>query len=239
MFPSSNRFKASIAAIFLAATAHAQAEVSVSITGDTEILAINGVAHEGPVQNLTLGNGANQLLARIRAEVKALGNKTELARSNAFVLEFEASNRQVELRTPRFRRRSDLDRFDDQPSWRLVDSAGGEIALRATALLKEGFQLNRDFEAELADFNRSRSAGSRTGMGAPESASAAAASIATRAAAQGGAVKPSPPMAPKSPETGFGKAENAEQNRALEMLKYWYQEAHPETRRKFQRWIAR
>ncbi len=207
-----------ISILSVALIGQAHAAINLSLTVGIELLAINGHAPSESVVSanklrLKLENGVNQLLLRYGTEIKMAGNEREYARSEIFVVRFEASDSQIVLQAPSLRSQRDLKRFNRAPEWRLTTRAGEVVPVQIASLKKEGFQLNRDYLAELAEFNRGASAAAY----APQ-ARAAEASDAARQAIN---------------------ADRSESQRALEMLTYWYQKADQQTQRQFQRWLDR
>ena len=112
--------------------------------------------------------------------------------------------------------------FNQLGNWRLLDRQGNPLALKVAGLKKEGFQLARNYEYELAEFNVS---GAEAAL--PYNLSAADMTV--------------PTTAPVIRQTGVKKAPNAnktnEVNMAAKMLRYWYNQADSETRKRFKKWI--
>ncbi|MEH6825792.1 MAG: DUF2057 domain-containing protein [Motiliproteus sp.] len=196
------------------------AAINLRLAEGIELLAINGHAPSEAVKSankprLTLDNGVNQLLLRYGTEIQVAGNEREYARSEIFVVRFEASDSRIVLQAPSLRSQRDLKRFNRAPEWRLTTRAGAVVPVQIAPLKKEGFQLNRDYLAELAEFNRGASVAAYT----PQAQARAAEAL---------------DAAPQAIN-----ADRSESERALEMLTYWYQKADPDTRRKFQGWLDR
>ena len=107
----------------------------------------------------------------------------------------------------------DVEKFEKRLNWRLIDSNGKAIPFKANLLVKGGFQLSRDYEDELEEFNMS---------------SADAALPKTKIIS---------PVIKKSAVRNTQKPQqhqvNVNKNMAMEMLIYWYNQADEKTRRSF------
>ncbi len=209
-------FKVLISLFFLSMPVHAAAAVSLQIADDIELLAINGEvpakrATDANSGSLALNNGVNQLLVQYGTEIAMAGGEPEYARTDTFVLLFDASDSRVVLQVPPFKRQRDLERFNRAPTWQLKNAAGEVLSLQIARLQKEGFQLNRDYPAELAEFNRGLSAA---------------------------VLQPLAAAADHSPPRPDDDSANSEAQIALTMLKYWYQKADRNTRTQFLHWIG-
>lgn len=211
-----------ISILSVALIGQVNAAINLSVAEGIELLAINGEAPAesgGSANNtrLTLENGVNQLLLQYGTEIQVGGNEREYARSEIFVLRFEASDSDIVLQAPSLKRQRDLEQFNRTPAWQLTTDSAEVVPVQIAPLKKEGFQLNRDYLAELAEFNQGDSAAAFAALTRPQARAAQALDAAPLAI----------------------NADRNESERALEMLTYWYQKADPQTRRQFKRWLDR
>ena len=191
-----------------------QADTLLSWSEDIQLLALNGksvVAQESaPDHQLSLHDGKNQLLVRYETIIVRSGDEEELEQSHPFVLSFEASGTPLVLSATEVKTSSAMQRFNQQGDWTLTRSNGRAHPYTHAALIKEGFQLARDYEAELLAFNNS---------GHP-AALPLASTLAVYADSPTDAATPGTASLPG------------------QMLIYWYQQASPETREAFRRWLV-
>ena len=174
---------------------------------------------------VSLPDGMNQVVVQF---IGILGsrydNDADVGYSDVFVVKFEARNQALKMVIPDIKRSLDLEKFNRKADIRIVDSAGRTVDSDIAKLEKEGFQLFRDFEKELEDFNETGSpaavniSGPDSGKTSPAKGSSGTVSEETK------------PVEPR-PRQSAG-------NMAEKMLKYWYQQADEATRERFKRWIS-
>jgi len=217
-------------AFLLTMSGQAQAAVKLSIAEGIEVLAINGELSTenatfnagGSREALLLDNGANQLLVQYGTEIQIAGDDPEYSVTDVFVLLFELTDSAATLKAPKIKRQRDLDKFNRAPRWQIAQQSAGAVPLQVAKLKKEGFQLNRDYQAELKEFNRGLSPAALPPL-------AAAVDIKQQAVAA---------VTSKSKQArSLNQVSNGEAEMALDMLKYWYQKADQKTRARFQQWI--
>jgi len=142
---------------FLSSTV--SAESSLQLGEGVNLIAVNGkeVNSEGLFnrQNqFTLADGDVQLLVSYTAEVKK-GNETELETSHPNILTFNAQQQKLTLSAPRIRSASNLEDFNKQKNWLLVQADKQPVDFKAAQLPVSGFMLSVDYENELRKFNQS------------------------------------------------------------------------------------
>lgn len=137
------------------------ADVYVELDDGIEVLAHNGKeissAREYDRNSLRVNNGINQLLVEYNAEVKSSSNESEILNTGTYVISFEATDEHLLLTMPRLSSSKDFAGFKKAPKWLLSDNSGKKKNIKVDELIKEGFQLNRSYERELAYFNMTRS----------------------------------------------------------------------------------
>lgn len=202
-------------------SASAFASVIVTVPKTVKILAVNG--NEVSVkQRVNPPNGLCQIVFRVDTELA--GSNVidgEKVRSDVFILKFEATDERVDIKIPEIKRKYDLDKFNKDPDIQLVSSKGGAVPYDFDRLKKDGFQLMRDYEAELASYNQTDApAAVRLG----ETATVPTVTKNNQINSSWDVERQSQPA--------------SDQSVTDNMLKYWYQQADDETRQKFLEWIS-
>jgi len=192
----------------------ASADVLVKLADDVTLLAENGKTNSSSGTFLrkekhVLSNGINQLLVRYSAEVKGARNDRSLEQTDAFVILFSASDEQLVLAAPSIKSHSDLEKFNRSGGWKLINEQGFQLDIKEASLKYQGFQLNRDYEEELAKFNLSNSSAAYS-------------------------TAPGNPLKSES-EIGGAPLNGME----IQMLKYWYRQADIKTRNQFENWVLK
>lgn len=209
---------------------------STSVLADAVLSVGNGVsviAHNGKElsdsdfltgsKRLQLNNGTNQVLVRYSGELS--GSDGDIEHSHAFVLLFNADdNQSLSLSAPRIRKQRELDSFNQKGNWNLQDSTQATVAYQHAALIKEGFQLSRDYAQELAVFNQTQSAAALQKYSYQASIPVPAPVIRTGTAVNTINTTDTPTSAASEPMS-------------LQMLKYWYNQADSNSRANFKAWI--
>lgn len=201
------------------------ADVKVQFEEGISVLALNGkeVTHDSlfsGTDSVKLNDGLNQLLVQYTAELRKSADDFELENTDSFVLLFDAKNTALILKAPLIRNEDDVDAFNRSGDWRLLNASGVAQAIKISPLKKDGFQLSRDYERELKDFNLT---------------DAVAALPYERVV---GLADASPLPAAKSQSGNKDKANSSELNMPEKMLRYWYNQADSETRKRFKKWIS-
>jgi len=203
------------------------AEVSIQFEEGISVLALNGKEVTSKrffsgTDVVKLNDGVNQLLVQYTAEVKTSADDYELESTDPFVLLLDAADKQLVLKAPTVKTEKDVASFNQQGNWRLLDRQGNPLALKAARLKKEGFQLARNYEYELTEFN----------MSGAEAALPHRQAITEMTA---------PAPVPVINQNGVNKTPSTnkanEVNMAAKMLRYWYNQADAETRKRFKKWI--
>ncbi len=166
---------------------------------------------------MSLPNGKNQILVQYSTEVKQAGG-FEIESTDAHVLVFTAVDQDVQLSAPAINKLSELRQFNRGDTWILKDSAGHSIAYLSQALVKDGFQLNRNYEQELSKLNQS----------------GGAIAIGNRLQLTGFSSELGEANKPVSNEYNN---KSSSLNLPETLLKYWYLHADLETRERFKTWV--
>ncbi|WP_428036096.1 YccT family protein [Amphritea sp.] len=216
--------------VFILASTTVMAEVELSAGSGISIIAVNGVEVEsdsliGNNISATLPNGINQILVNYSAEIESSGD-LEIETTNPHIIVFKAEDSRLVLSAPEITRISDFNEFDKSQQWKLADGSGSSISYQSKPLIKEGFQLSRDYASELQRFNQSGDALSINSF-APIN-------------------RPPVTLPINSVVSGVnisslsnGSADNADSvNLPEKLLQYWYLKADAETRERFKVWIS-
>ena len=190
------------------------ADIKFSVSPGVSLIVINGIEVESSSffhnnNTLTLPNGINQILVQYSVEIKKSGS-LEVETTDPHVLVFNEKDKDISLLVPDIKRFSEFRKFNESKSWTLKDSTGRSIEYLSKPLIKEGFQINRDYERELQKLNES---GDEV-------------SIATGTSSVG--------------FTHYLNESNKKSNLnnlPETLLQYWYLKADIETRKRFKSWV--
>ena len=154
------------------------------------------------------------------------------------------------MRIPPIKSAYELKQFNDQPDFRILNSAGNAIQIHWDRLVKEGWQIGRDYEKELAVFNATDSPAAVKPMetdayrDSPQGAGTVQTVEPPHTANQkDDTISPGAPARP--PVTALPQTRQVTptpsdaSNLAEQMLKYWYLQADEKTRERFKAWIGR
>ncbi len=194
-------------------SASVMADVKLTVDSGIELIAVNGTEFNGSFfgtgkNTVELLNGDNQVLVRYSVEMKSSGD-TEIESSNPHVLLFEAHDDLVLLSAPEIKKMDDLRDFDNGKYWILTGSSGESIDYQAQPRIREGFELSRDYEQELKEFNR-----------------------------KGGAVSMKSDSSISDDNISAVTSVLSENNNLPEvMLRYWYFQADHKTKVRFKSWV--
>lgn len=191
----------------------AVAETELNLGACVSVQAINGSEQSASSgQSLKLDDGTQQLVVKCTAEI---GREATLETSNAFVLVFTEESTELTLSAPEIRSRRDMNTFNRQGNWSLVDGKGRPVDFTSDVLEKEGFQLVRDYQRELEAYNRS---------GAVAAVTARAETVGTE-------------LTNNQEGLLLDSQADPDQEMVSRMLRYWYLKADEKTRKEWDSWI--
>ncbi|MGM0569824.1 DUF2057 family protein [Marinobacter sp.] len=198
--------------------AHVQAEVNLRLGEGVSLHAVNGKSHSNKgflsgSSGVSLDNGVHQIVVDYQVEIGRTRDDSVIERSDSFVILFETEDRDLVLSAPSVGTQRELDEFNDNPLWKLMDKGGNRHDFQLDVLEKEGFQLVRDYERELSRFNKTDSP----------------AALHIRHAG-------SDPAARNNESISSGDTAN-DQHMVRQMLRYWYLKADENTKSEMKRWI--
>ncbi|WP_299811242.1 DUF2057 domain-containing protein [uncultured Shewanella sp.] len=209
-------------ALLLFATS-AFADVTLSMPSNSELVLVNGVDASGK-DTLSLKNGVNQVAFRYLARYQQQGSQTQF-QSDIIVIKFDENDAQLALSMPRVRSNSAADKFNQSPQVTLEDQNNAAVAFELGMLIKQGLQLGRDYEAEMAAYNLTDQKASLNIQSATTNVTAAPVAVATASTSANTATNTT------------AKPEANNQVNVGQMLDFWYQQADEETRKAFKKRI--
>lgn len=200
---------------FILLSSSVMAEVKLSVAPGVSLISVNGSEIErGSLfeskSTIILPNGKNQILVQYSSEIKSSGS-LEIESTDPHVLVFSVDDKDVLLLAPDIKRLSGFRKFNAGKFWLLKDSSGRLIDYLSKPLLKEGFQINKDYERELKELNNS-----------------------------GGDFSINKSISlPELPFRINKSNKNSNSINLPEvLLKYWYKNADIETRKRFKSWVS-
>ncbi len=202
------------------------ANVELLADPNLDILVINGQKPEiansffSSEQKAILPNGENQIVFRY-TYADTRGRDYESTDSDVIIAKFNAADTKLTFNFPKFRNIREAERNMDSLNWSLIDSSSNHaIKVTEDKLLKEGFQLGRDFVRETESYNIA---------GGP------AAVVTKRAQLMAASVNE--PSTNTVVQTKEPDNISDGSNTAEEMLYFWYQKADPETKARFKAYV--
>ncbi|PSW03709.1 YccT family protein [Photobacterium lipolyticum] len=183
------------------------ADMNIDLPDSAELILVNGVKAEGN-DTLTLKNGQNQIAFRYDDGFRENGEYS-LFRSDVVIMTFTGIDTHYSLTLPKLRSSLEGREFNRKPALTLTDKSGTPVTFEQGKLMKNGMQLGRDFEAEIAAYNQT-------------SQPAAVAAISLQATSQ---------LATNINTNTANQAQG--ENVAENMLNYWYEQADEATRIRF------
>ncbi|WP_076415493.1 DUF2057 domain-containing protein [Shewanella sp. UCD-KL12] len=224
-------FKIPVIAILATLTTPAIAQVSLTLPKTVEVLVVNGVVTEDQ-HELTLEDGNNQIVFKYNTSFRLQGQQKRFT-SEAVILTFNSQDAALKLSLPRLRSESDADNFNKRPEMTLTDEADAEVQYKSDLLLKEGIQLGRDYDIEIAAYNTSSAPAVLPNL-VEESSHTPSVLPATALTASEKSVP--------TKDTSIAAQKNSvekEQINVGQMLDFWYSQADEETRKAFKQRIEK
>ncbi len=140
----------------LLSPAISHADIQLILPTNVRVVAYNG-QNSSDLSRLTLPDGNNQIALRFEGEL-GRGKDAEYVYSEVIVATFDAKDTDLSLNIPEIRSSHTLNRFNRDPQIKLTDATGKRVTCKMAVIKKEGFQIQRDYAAELVEFNRGDSA---------------------------------------------------------------------------------
>lgn len=203
-----------LAVIVLGTTTAAVADVTITIPETIDILVVN---EETPKltgslfsdKKLVLPDGQNQILFKYEPYFDQ-GKDRIILESDPIVGTFTASNQELTFKLPKYRHDVEASKKLPNLEWSLLDEKGQAIDIKQDKIIKHGMQIGRNYQIEVAEYNR------KGGVAAVTSAAAVPVTL---------------------PAKVDGKPMKAGDTTAEEMLHFWYNKADAETQARFKAFI--
>lgn len=167
-------------------------------------------------KSVTLPDGVNQIVFRFTPYFEQ-GNDRVKVPSEPIVAKFNAHDAELEFQLPKYRDARQAEANIDTMEWALVDEGGTPVQVIEDKLIKHGFQMSRDLQREIQDYNRQ---GKGVAVIATATAAATSATLSANTTMKSGA------------ESGASDDSTAE-----EMLHFWYDKADAETQARFKDYV--
>lgn len=190
------------------------ANVTLNLPNSAELILVNGNNAEGNSQQI-LKNGTNQIAFRYNTNYRENGD-SHLFNSEVIIVTFAGTNTTYNLQLPKILNNLQAQNFNDSPMVQLTTTNGAKIPFKQDVLIKNGFQINRDYQQEIAQYNLSH---------------------AKAALPSAIAINEITPLSQQVSETK--KDGQIDQAYVAKMLNYWYEKANQDTRTQFKNNIAK
>lgn len=198
----------------------ANADVTLHLNNNVELLAYNGQTHSSPVfgseDPVVLEDGTQQLAFRYVKSFEE-GKDVSFVSTDVIIVKFDAADTDVFFQFPEHKNRREVRKFNEKPEFSIVNGDNAAIAFEQNKLLKSGFQLSRDYLSEIQRFNQTD---------APASLRLTDVSVAEKPAER--AATPG--------RTKVVVSDDA-LNEAEYQLHYWYEKADEETKARFKAFV--
>ena len=199
----------------------------LTVADNIELNVVNGKTYQasvklfGTAEKIELNDGDQQLIFRIFDNIRS-GNNQNLFRSEYYLITFsDQGDENLKLAASPILNMTAARQFDKKPVFTLLNSDGNAVPFKLAQMRREGMKVNRNMLNELREFNA-------TGHEAAIEARAPFAALAMMNSDS--ALLPDR----NNVQTKIGDVLLSEQ-----MLHYWFQQADPETRKRFMNWAGR
>lgn len=146
-------------AIALGISSYASAQVTISIPDTIDVVVANNTKPElkggffDASKTLILPDGENQILFIYKPYFDQ-GKDRVILDSDPLIATFSAQDQQLEFEMPTYRNAHRASQQIHSVEWSLKDSSGNLIPVKQDKLVKEGMQIGRNLQVELAEYNR-------------------------------------------------------------------------------------
>ncbi|MEL7291187.1 MAG: DUF2057 family protein [Pseudomonadota bacterium] len=199
----------------LSVCGYASAEVTIAVPDTIDVLVVNGAKPNlsggffDANKTLTLPDGENQIVFSYQPYFDQ-GKDRIILQSHPQIATFTASKSQLEFNMPTYRNADQASKQIGSLEWSLIDEQGIKIDTKQDQLMKDGLQIGRNIQLELAEYNRN---GGNAAALAPIVASSSVSAV--------------------SKNTQEAVADTT----AEEMLHFWYNKADAKTQARFKAYI--
>jgi uncharacterized protein YccT (UPF0319 family) len=135
------------------------ANVTLEIPDTINLLAVNGQKPEtssslfSSAKSLELADGEQQIVFKYEPYFTQ-GNDRVIIESDAVIATFTAKDAKLNFAMPEYRDAHRAEKEIKNMQWSLIDQAGQPLIIKQDRLLKDGYQVGRDYIREANDYNR-------------------------------------------------------------------------------------
>ncbi|NVC63739.1 DUF2057 domain-containing protein [Vibrio sp. 05-20-BW147] len=156
------KLKKTLFSVLLLSAAPALADISIDIPRGVQLLTVNGEdAGYSSLgfdyqDNLTLKDGVNQIVFRLANIVRESGGQKTKFKSEPLVATFDAENTKLVLKVPKIETFDQGMKFNNSPTFQLIDSENIEPPSLKKGQISIGFKLMPDMVHEVEKYNMSK-----------------------------------------------------------------------------------
>ncbi|PSW19575.1 DUF2057 domain-containing protein [Photobacterium sanctipauli] len=212
------------------------AEVTLELPDNIRLLAVNetevnkgwGSIFKATEDSITLEDGKNQIVYQVDHYFYKGDKQSERYRSGPLILTFTANNEELSLAIPNFSDKVQAESYAEKPTPKLTDAKSASYPFKHDHLALKGLSINHDYAEYVKAYNQKGGVAAVTGLTAPV------------AATKVSATEQSPTVEKAAVATKTAQAENkgSQADLAGENLKYWFEQADPQTRKEFVSWAV-
>ncbi|ASG05135.1 hypothetical protein B9J93_16375 [Vibrio sp. V17_P4S1T151] len=154
-----NLIKPALCTLTMIFSASVLANITLEIPDTINLLAVNGQKPEtsgslfSSAKSLELADGEQQIVFKY-APYFTQGNDRVIIESDAVIATFTAKDAKLNFAMPEYRDAHRAEKEIKTMQWSLIDQAGQSLEIKQDRLLKEGYQVGRDYIREANDYNR-------------------------------------------------------------------------------------
>ncbi len=209
------------------------AETTLTFPKTVDLLAVNGKEVSRQRGSIQLPDGNNQLLMRLVVDVGR--DMPDLKYSDLIILSFSATDSKLQLVVPKVKSALEMRSFNRNTDIKLLAADNTPLPFAKDKLIKEGFQLGRDYEQELTRYNSTNAPAAlaiATGQNQHHIKKTVANAPPSSSAENNQLVVEKKNIQTEVTINNNQKAE-ADAPMAKKMLLYWYDKADKKTRQEF------
>ncbi|QLB20188.1 hypothetical protein A6B43_00850 [Vespertiliibacter pulmonis] len=190
---------------------------TVTHSSNIDILAFDGQKFKKKSTMQITDEKTHQIVLTV-SNIYQSGSDTAFFESSPIVLTFNGSQENIQISTPTFHNRFDIEKFKENPTFTVKTVSGKELSYKQDYLKGEGFMPNANILGNLTAYN--------SGDGA--------------AAVKQFATTTMPAVMPlQVGNTAKGKVVVQGENIVEQQLQYWFQQADKETQKRFLEWAKK
>ncbi len=134
----------------------ALADITLKMPYNAELVLVNGKDASGN-EKIKLPNGINQIAFRYQGNFYQQDQESSFD-SDVIIMTFKGFNTSYSLSLPNLRTMNAAQKFNHKPTLTLTDKKGKAVPFKQDKLMKKGLQFGRDYEAEIAAYNKTNQA---------------------------------------------------------------------------------